>query len=177
MSDWLTKARAEGRIKEHGIRIAELTGISETKADDPRLGHMSERQFQQEVCQLAHANGWRVAHFRKVRIQRADGSTYWETPVAEDGEGFPDLMMVRRGCRPLFAELKVKRNVPSEEQWAWIHDLRATGAKAVVWYPSDWQEIVETLTLFTEPSGAAGLAQELHRLADDGNPHHDEEVA
>lgn len=176
--DWLTKARAEGRIKEHGVNLAVFDESRQIPlVSGEQLDSMSEKQFQTEVCRLAREHGWKIAHFRKVRVQRADGSTYWETPVAEDGEGFPDLLMIRRGCRPVYAELKVKRNVPTPEQWEWIHDLRATGAKAVVWYPSDWQEIVETLTLAGKPSEATGIAQELHRLADDGCRHCDAEEA
>lgn len=177
-NDWLAKARAEGRILEHGVNLAvfqESPGNGVVLSE--QLDMMSENQFQAEVCRLAHEHGWKIAHFRKVRVQRRDGSVHWETPVAEDGKGFPDLLLIRRGCRPVYAELKVKRNVPTEEQWEWIHDLRATGAKAVVWYPSDWQEIVETLTLSHGHSEAAGIAQELHRLADDGCRHADDEEA
>lgn len=170
-NDWLEKARAEGRIKEHGVNVAALTS-SETKRPSILLDQMSEKEFQTEVCRLAHAHGWRIAHFRPVRVQRADGSVYYETPVAKDGTGFPDLLMVRKGCRPVYAELKVKTNTPSAQQWEWIHALREAGAIAKVWYPSDWQDVVETLTIFGCPSEASALAQELHRLADDGNPNH-----
>lgn len=171
--DWLAKARAEGRITEQTVNQRTLQ-VPFQGTGTPFLGiavdSFSEAQFQDAVCTLAHQNGWKVAHFRKVRVQRADGTTYWETPVAQDGKGFPDLLFVRAGEPAVYAELKVKRNVPSPEQWDWIHTLRASSARVYLWYPSDFSSIVDVLGAPKAPE-APSVAQELLRLADDGNPH------
>jgi hypothetical protein len=49
------------------------------------------------------AYGWRAAHFRPARTAKG-----WRTPVAADGAGFPDLVLVRR-TRIVAAELKSGR--------------------------------------------------------------------
>jgi hypothetical protein len=105
---------------------------------------VSEAEFQQQVIDYAHLRGWRVAHFRKVRVQRKNGSVYWETPVAADGKGFPDLILVKdHGV--IAAELKVGRNKPSPEQMSWLTDLENAGVAVFVWTPDNWQDIEETL--------------------------------
>lgn len=106
---------------------------------------MNETQFQQTVIDLAHLTGWRVAHFRGVRVQRKDGSIYYQTPVQADGTGFPDLVMARDD-RTLYAEIKVTPNKPSAEQWEWLRALQANPSNEVyLWYPEDWEEIETVL--------------------------------
>lgn len=168
---WLLDAQREGRVKSVGVNVGLLSPPTPGRLPFG-LDQMSEKEFQVAVCDLAHSLGWRVAFFRKVRVQRADGSTYWETPVAEDGEGWLDLFLLKPPHKPIYAELKVKANVPTAEQWRWFYDLLASGQYAVIWYPSDWQDIVETLTTGS-PQEAALAAQEVQRFADDGNPHQD----
>lgn len=104
---------------------------------------MSESEFQQRVIVLAHAHGWRVAAFRKVRVQRKNGSVYYETPVQADGKGWPDLALVR-GERLIFAELKVGYNKPEPEQAQWLSDL-TRAAEVYVWKPKDMDEIESVL--------------------------------
>jgi hypothetical protein len=106
---------------------------------------LTESAFQAQVIQLARLHKWRVAHFRKVRVQRRNGSTYYETPIAADGVGFPDLVLVHRAHGVLFAELKVGKNKPTAEQVQWLDDLGAAGVRAVVWRPEDWGTIEDTL--------------------------------
>jgi hypothetical protein len=95
---------------------------------------ITEEQFYQQVVDLAHVLGWRVAHFRAA--QTAHG---WRTPVGADGEGFPDLVMVRAG-RIIFVELKSQKGVPSFEQAQWLQELGGA-----LWKPSDWELIERTL--------------------------------
>lgn len=104
----------------------------------------TEAEFQRAVIDLAHDCGWVVAHFRKVRVQRKNGSVYWETPVAADGAGWPDLVLTRRD-RILAAELKVGRNKPTGDQVKWLARLNAAGVAACAWRPGDWDLIVEEL--------------------------------
>jgi hypothetical protein len=101
----------------------------------------SEKSFQKRVISLAKLHGWRVAHFRPAQNARGD----WRTPVAADGKGFPDLVMVRDGDL-IFAELKAKIGRLSTEQQEWLNQLNKThGVTVCVWRPSDWELIVELL--------------------------------
>ncbi len=100
---------------------------------------VNEAVFQEQVIQLAHVYGWKVAHFRGVRIQRANGSTYYQTPVQADGKGFPDLVLAR-GEHVIFAEVKSEKGRLAPEQQEWL-DALAGGADVYVWRPSDWDEI------------------------------------
>ena len=40
-----------------------------------------ESELQDAIIEVAHVLGYRVAHFRGVRIQRRDGSVYYQTPL------------------------------------------------------------------------------------------------
>jgi len=102
---------------------------------------VSEEQLQKAVIDCARLLGWRVAHFRPARVMRGGRET-WETPVAADGKGFPDLVLVsRRQRRLMFVELKADKGVVSHDQAAWLADLiRCDGVDAHVWRPQDWIE-------------------------------------
>lgn len=105
---------------------------------------MSEDDLQQSVIDLAHLYGWRVAHFRSVKIQKKDGTTFWQTPVAADGEGFPDLVLGRDDPasglgRILFVECKKEKEKPRPSQTDWLALLILTKRVEVyVFRPSDW---------------------------------------
>lgn len=101
---------------------------------------VSEAEFQSAVIQLAQVTGWRVAHFRAAQNSRGD----WRTPVAADGTGFPDLVLVR-GHKLLFRELKTVKGRLTIEQLAWGEALKAAGANWGVWRPSDWDLIESAL--------------------------------
>lgn len=98
----------------------------------------TEAEFQAQVVELAHVYGWRVAHFRSARTQHG-----WRTPVAADGAGFPDLVLVRD--RIIFAEVKAERGRLSLDQRLWLAALGGAGAEIYVWRPSSWPEIERTL--------------------------------
>lgn len=105
---------------------------------------MRESEFQRQVIDLARLCGWRVAHFRAVRVQRANGSVHYCTPVQADGAGWPDLVL----CRPprqIAAELKVGRNTLAAEQREWLDILAGCRAETYVWRPEDWDEIERVL--------------------------------
>lgn len=106
---------------------------------EPHSG-VTEAQFQASIIEFAQSCDWRVAHFRKVRVQRKSGEVYWETPVAADGKGFPDLILIR-GTLLIAVELKVGKNTPSAEQLEWLERFRESGHDAYVWYPKDFVEI------------------------------------
>ena len=108
---------------------------------------MTEAQFQRSVIELAQLNGWKVAHFRPAQ----NGKGAWRTPVAADGAGFPDLVLVRD--RVIFAELKTNTGRVSPAQREWLDALTRAGAnthkaasvETVVWRPEDWHEILAAL--------------------------------
>lgn len=110
-----------------------------------KIADPAEKVFQKDVIDLAHALGWKIAHFRSVETKRQG----WQTPVAADGKGFPDLILVRD--RVIAAELKrnedVKdtRRVPSVEQLAWLDAFRNAGVEAYLWRPADVDEIFDVL--------------------------------
>ena len=96
---------------------------------------MTEKELQEAVIDLAHLFGWQVAHFRPAQNSRGD----WRTPVAADGAGFPDLVLVS-DTAVIFAELKSAKGRMSDEQKHWILRLREAGSMAAVWRPADWDD-------------------------------------
>lgn len=102
----------------------------------------TEAGFQQAIIDLAHLNGWLVAHFRPAQTRAGK----WVTPVAADGAGFPDLVLVHDD-RVLFRELKTAKGRVSVAQMHWIDALEVAGADARVWRPRDWPEIEATLVV------------------------------
>jgi hypothetical protein len=98
---------------------------------------LTEAELQSNVIELARVLKWRVAHFRNVRVQLKHGTRYM-LPVAADGVGFPDLVMVKRD-RTLFVELKAEKGVVSREQHDWIDALTGSRNREVyVWRPQNW---------------------------------------
>lgn len=85
----------------------------------------TEKEFQAAVVELARALGYRTYHTYSSRRS---------TP------GFPDLVIVRPGSPPIFAELKAERGALSTEQAWWVDALGAE-----VWRPSDWDRICRVL--------------------------------
>ena len=108
-------------------------------------GRVKETEFQSQVIELARTPGWRVAHFRTVRVLRGNGAVRYMTPVQADGAGFPDLFMVRRE-RAIAAELKRQTgSTTSEEQKEWLARLEETPVETYKRRPSDWDQIVTIL--------------------------------
>jgi hypothetical protein len=99
-----------------------------------RTVDISEAAFQDQVMQLAHVYGWRVAHFRPAQTSKG-----WRTAVAADGKGFPDLVLVRE--RLIVAELKSRTGVISPEQDAWLQATAHAGVETHVWRPDDLPHI------------------------------------
>lgn len=105
----------------------------------------TEKDFTRTVIKLAQAFGFRVAHFRPGRVVRR-GVEKYETPVAGDGKGFPDLLLVhpkRRLC--IVAELKMPGGKFSPEQVQWLQDFAYVGVLAYRWGPADMDEIEAVL--------------------------------
>ena len=99
----------------------------------------SESSFQKAIIEYAQRLGYRVAHFRPARTKRGN----WITPVAADGAGFPDLVLV--GEKVVYLEVKAQKGRVSAKQTAWIEALRAAGQEAYVVRPDDWDFIEDVL--------------------------------
>ena len=101
---------------------------------------MTEKDLSKKVIKLARAEGWLVAHFHASMSPKGN----WSTPVAADGKGFPDLVLVRE--RVLFVELKGEKRYPGPEQRQWIERLQGAGAEVYIWKPRDLESgLVEEL--------------------------------
>lgn len=90
----------------------------------------TEARFQAAVMDLARWRKWRVWHDHDSRRNAA---------------GLPDLLLVR-GDRLIFAELKSRRGRVRPAQREWLAALGQTAAEVRVWRPTDWDEIVRVLS-------------------------------
>jgi hypothetical protein len=100
-----------------------------------------EKDLREQIRSLVKIYGWRMA-FTQYSLRSP--------------KGFPDLVLVR-GDRLIFAELKSETGKTTPEQDAWLADLRAVrlGAQQYVsqgrelevylWRPSEIERIAEIL--------------------------------
>jgi hypothetical protein len=100
---------------------------------------LTETAFLSQVLELAAIYGWEGAHFRPALTGRG-----WRTPVQGSlGKGWPDLVLIR-GNRLIFAELKARRGKTSPDQER-VMAVLAGAAEIHLWFPEDFDAIVETL--------------------------------
>jgi len=92
---------------------------------------LSGGPLQKEIIKQARLAGWIVAHFTAVRTEHG-----WRVPVAADGKGFPDLVLVRD--RLIAAEVKGDGDSLRPDQRKWLAALRLAGVEAHVWTPALW---------------------------------------
>lgn len=109
-----------------------------------RLPRMTEAQFYKQVTDLAELLGWAVWHDAATNAPRLCYRCGARTRGPRNTAGLPDLLLVR-GNRAIWAELKAQDGCTSPEQRAWIAALRAAGLTVLIWRPSDWPEIERTL--------------------------------
>lgn len=82
---------------------------------------LSEKQFRQQILDLAHLLGWKC---------------YFTWASLHSPAGYPDLCMVRLS-RIIFVELKSESGKVTEAQQEWLDALAATGKVEVyLWRPS-----------------------------------------
>jgi len=100
---------------------------------------MQESEFLKRVCARAQSLGWRYYHPTRAVYR----GRYWLTPHIGQS-GFPDLVLVR-GHRLIFAELKGNcgRLKPAQDEW--LSALRACGVEVYLWRPRDWPTIEQIL--------------------------------
>lgn len=104
------------------------------------LPPMSEKDFQQNVKDLARMLGWKTYH-----TLNSKGSD----------EDFPDLVMAKRRnigticpefeTRLIVAELKIEGKKPTAGQQEWLDFFRDIGAETYAWQPHDWERIQKVL--------------------------------
>ena len=89
-----------------------------------------ERDFQAQIIDLAHLQGWRIYHTRDSRRSEP---------------GFPDLVLVRGRCC-IFAEVKTESGKVTSEQREWLDALSGVHEHStIIWRPGDWPDIERTL--------------------------------
>jgi hypothetical protein len=133
------------KIEEEGVEGARVPGdVAETWV--PLPAGCTEADYLERIIEYARSHGWLVAHFRPARVKRGGEETY-ETPVAADGKGFPDLVMLRDGQ---IVVIEAKRNAklkprPDQQRWlkAW---QKVPGAIVRVASPETWSEVQKVLS-------------------------------
>jgi predicted carbohydrate-binding protein with CBM5 and CBM33 domain len=83
---------------------------------------ITEKQWREAVVRFAEWHGWKV---------------YWTWSSVHSPKGFPDLVLVR-GERLIFAELKTEQGVLRGPQEQWCQALMAVPCtEYFIWRPSD----------------------------------------
>ena len=95
------------------------------------------KPLQAAIIDRARSLGWRVGHFPPISTTRG-GKTWWLTPVAADGKGFLDLLMLRD--RPLVMEVKGDGDYLKPDQEQWLLAWRLAGVEAHVVTPAMWRD-------------------------------------
>lgn len=92
---------------------------------------ISEKDFRQQVIDLAKLLGWRV---------------YFTWNSLHSPAGFPDLVLVHeeRG-QLIFAELKSEKGKTTPAQLEWLTALKRVCKQVYLWRPSDFEQIQRIL--------------------------------
>ena len=97
----------------------------------------TEKQFQEQVIDIARSCHWLIHHDRGDYRQCIGGDA-----------GFPDLVMARKG-RVIFAELKSEKGKLTYHQERWVEALegrRAANPEVYVWRPAHLDKIANILS-------------------------------
>jgi hypothetical protein len=122
------------------VRAAEQTAHSahSGQAREVLDGAVTEKQFLQQIIDLARYSGWLAYHVHDSRRSEP---------------GFPDLVLAR-GLHLMFWEVKREVGRLSPEQTRWLNRLGGTHfTRAEVVRPSDWERIAARLTASNERNG------------------------
>lgn len=122
---WVPRMRRSGRGGEQKDP-APRPALYETALYGP---DPPERIFQAQIIELARMQGWDYYHT-------------WSS--INSPAGFPDLVMVR-GPRVVFVEVKRDSENPDANQRKWLWKLAAAGQEAYLWKPINWDQMVSCL--------------------------------
>lgn len=111
------------------------------------------KPLQKGIIHEARLKGWRVAHFPAIRVEWG-----YQTPVAADGKGFPDLLLVRD--RVIVAEVKGDGDSLKPHQALWIEAFQLAGQEVYVWTPRDWRDGVIERILSSRSREEAATARD-----------------
>lgn len=103
---------------------------------------MSESDWSKQLTDLATRLGWKWVHV-KTSMYGAHFVTAAHGPLAN---GWPDLILVKPGRRPLAVELKRQGAHPRPAQIAVLAELGAGGFDAYIWMPGDFDVAARILS-------------------------------
>ena len=109
---------ASGYFRQQIEKFEPVSPVTAPKLVSVESVTMSEAQLQDAIIELAHALGYRVAHFRPAQTSKG-----WRTPVGADGKGFPDLVLAKPDKEVIFIECKSTKGKTSPEQEDWWRAL------------------------------------------------------
>jgi hypothetical protein len=114
-------------VTEHAEQVAVFQWASMSKNIYPELVLLFSVPNGAKLPYTKNDQGKRFS--RQAQVLKAEGMR----------PGVPDMVLpvARRGYHGLFIELKHGKNKPSDEQVAWICELRAQGYYAVVCYEAE----------------------------------------
>lgn len=103
---------------------------------------MKEKDFQAQIVELVDMLGGLTFHIHDSRREvRMNGESVL---IGDAGaKGYPDLTIVTRDRRVIFAELKIGKKQPTEHQWVWLRAL--PNHQAFLWRPDDWDDAVRII--------------------------------
>lgn len=109
----------------------------------------THNEWQEQITQLAHVLGWAHLHVRKS----IGKGKKWTTTT--NIKGWPDLFLwhPRHGFAAI--EVKVAPDAPTPEQIAVLASLHAAGARSMVAYPEQLDEVTSLLRGIPVPPAVA----------------------
>jgi hypothetical protein len=93
---------------------------------------ISEKDFQQQVIELASLTGW--LHYHTYDARRSPS-------------GFPDLVLAHPDGLLVVAELKAMRGRETPEQARWLDAMNGAELHSYLWRPDDWGCIEQLLRM------------------------------
>ena len=92
---------------------------------------VTESDLQRGVIELAQRLRWKVMHPLPAQTRKG-----WATATQGDGQGYPDLTLVRE--RIVFVELKAEGKYLSVNQKMWRDWILGAGGEWYCWKPLQW---------------------------------------
>lgn len=140
MSELMDTVSPDVRELNKGLEKASSVPRTQAREGIKTTVRVSHQHLVDRIVKEAHLRHWLVAYYRPARTK-----TGWRTPVGADGQGCPDLFLVRPP-QIMIMEVKIPPDKVSRYQERWIKLLEACPSiKVMVCTPSDWDKIVKSL--------------------------------